>query len=55
MAAVEAIRAAQPAVPVHVYQGAEHGFSCDHRASYHASAAATARQRTLDFLAEKLL
>lgn len=51
---VEAIRAAHPNLPIHVYEGAGHGFNCDMRGSYHAEAAATARKRTIDFLAEKL-
>jgi carboxymethylenebutenolidase len=49
--AVEAIRAAQPNIPIHVYQGAGHGFNCDHRASYDEGASATAGQRTIEFLA----
>jgi carboxymethylenebutenolidase len=48
---VERIRAAQPAAPVYVYEGAGHGFNCDRRDSYDASAAALARTRTLDFFA----
>jgi carboxymethylenebutenolidase len=48
---VERIRAAQPAAPVYVYEGAGHGFNCDQRDSYDASAAALARTRTLDFFA----
>lgn len=52
--AVEAIRAAQPDIPIHVYEGAGHGFSCDHRASFDAGASAVARQRTMEFLAEKV-
>lgn len=54
MDAVEAIRAAQPDIPIHVYEGAGHGFNCDHRASYDAGASATARQRTVEFLAENI-
>ena len=46
MADVERIRTALPEVPVHAYV-ADHGFNCDHRASYHGPSAATARQRTL--------
>jgi carboxymethylenebutenolidase len=45
----ERVRAAQPAAPVYVYQGAGHGFNCEQRASFDAAAAALARTRTLDF------
>lgn len=47
---VEAISTAHPDVTVHSYQGAEHGFSCDARDSYHARSAAIALGRTLEFL-----
>ena len=36
------------------YSGADHGFHCDERPSYHPEAATDAWQRTLDFLAERL-
>ncbi|MEM0989616.1 MAG: dienelactone hydrolase family protein [Pseudomonadota bacterium] len=49
MSYVDAVRAAQPDVPVHVYP-AGHGFSCDARGSYHAESHALALERTLDFL-----
>jgi len=45
---VDKVRAAQPAVAVHVY-AADHGFNCDHRASYDAKAAKLALDRTLEF------
>jgi carboxymethylenebutenolidase len=45
----EKVRAAHPAVPVHIYP-AGHGFNCDERGSYHAESAALARERTLSFL-----
>jgi carboxymethylenebutenolidase len=51
---VERVRAAQPAAPLYVYEGAGHGFNCDQRGSYDAGAAALARTRTLDFLARRL-
>jgi len=50
---VDKVRQAHVAVEIHVY-GADHGFNCDHRASYHAESAATARKRTLDFFAKHL-
>lgn len=49
LADAERIRAAQPAAPVYVYEGAGHGFNCDLRDSYDAAAAALARTRTFDF------
>lgn len=47
---VEAIAAAHPDVPVHVYDAAGHGFSCDARGSFQPLAAAIALGRTLEFL-----
>ncbi len=41
-------------ITVHVYEGADHGFNCDARASFHPEAAALARQRTLDHFAAHL-
>lgn len=49
---VQEIAAAHPDIPVHVYEGAEHGFSCDARGSYHALSAAIAEGRTLEFLVD---
>jgi carboxymethylenebutenolidase len=40
---------AHPGMQVHVY-AADHGFNCDQRGSYDATAAALARDRTLVFL-----
>lgn len=51
---VERIRQDYPEIPIFVYEGAGHGFNCDHRASYNAEAAALARKRTLAFFAEHL-
>jgi carboxymethylenebutenolidase len=53
MADVEAFRGAHPEAEVYVY-AAGHGFNCDQRASFEATCAATARQRTLDFFARHL-
>jgi carboxymethylenebutenolidase len=47
---VEAFKKAHPEVEVHVYH-ANHGFNCDHRASYNADAAKLARERALAFFA----
>lgn len=48
---VEAFRARQPGVQVHVY-AANHGFNCDQRGAFDAAAAQLARERTLAFLAQ---
>jgi carboxymethylenebutenolidase len=50
---VAAFQKAQPGVEVQVYAG-QHGFNCDQRASYDATAARSARQRTLAFLRQHL-
>lgn len=50
---VSSVREAQPNVTVHTYD-ADHGFNCDHRASFDATAATTAKERTLAFLAQHL-
>ena len=52
---VAKIQPAHPDVAVHVYEGADHGFNCDVRASFDPGAADLARERTLAFLAEHLL
>jgi carboxymethylenebutenolidase len=53
MEGVRAFEAAQATVQVAVYS-AKHGFNCDHRAAFDATAAAQARLRTLAFLAQHL-
>lgn len=53
LADVERIRAAYPAAPVYVYDGAGHGFNREQHAG-DAPAAAQARSRTLDFFARCL-
>ena len=53
MDTVEAFRQAQVGVEVQVYN-ANHGFNCDHRASYNEAAAQLARERTLAFFAKHL-
>ncbi|MBN9563801.1 MAG: dienelactone hydrolase family protein [Alphaproteobacteria bacterium] len=54
MSDVDAVRAAQPGVEVYVYNGAQHGFGCDERASYSKADYDLAQQRTLDFFAKHL-
>ncbi len=51
---VETIKAKRPEVEVFIYPGAQHGFGCDERASYHAPSAALARERSLAFFAAHL-
>ena len=53
MSDVEAVKAAQPDVPVYVYN-ADHGFNCNHRGSYDENAAKTALDRTLEHFAAAL-
>ena len=50
---IEAIRARQPDVGVHVY-AAGHGFNCDARSAYEPASAALALERTLAFFAQHL-
>jgi len=52
---VETIRAKRPDVEIFVYDGAEHGFNCDQRASYNKASADLARERSLGFLAKHLV
>jgi len=52
---VEIIRAKRPEVEVFVYDGAQHGFGCDERASYNKASADLARQRSLAFFAKHLV
>lgn len=51
---VEAIKAAQPGVDVFMYEGAQHGFGCEARASYSAKDWELAELRTMAFFAEHL-
>jgi carboxymethylenebutenolidase len=51
---VETIGAKRPDVEIHVYEGAQHGFNCDERASYDKKNADTAWPRSLDFFARHL-
>ena len=49
------IRAKRPDVEVFVYDGAQHGFGCDERASYDKASADLAKQRSLAFFAKHLV
>jgi carboxymethylenebutenolidase len=51
---VEAIRKAHPEAEVFVYDGAGHGFNCDHRGSYNEASRNKARERTDAFFAKNL-
>jgi carboxymethylenebutenolidase len=51
---VALISDAYPDIPVHVYDGAGHGFNCDIRGSYDPRASALALEHTKAFLAEHL-
>ncbi|MBU6397639.1 MAG: dienelactone hydrolase family protein [Rhodospirillales bacterium] len=51
---VAAIQAAQPGVEVFVYDGAQHGFGCEARASYSHKDWELAELRSLAFFAENL-
>jgi carboxymethylenebutenolidase len=49
---IDEVAAAHPEVVVHIYDQANHGFSCDARGSHHAESAQLALGRTVAFLAE---
>lgn len=50
---VEALKKAHPEVEVHIYD-CGHGFNCDQRGAYNATAAKLAKERTLAFFARHL-
>lgn len=52
--AVAKIRAAFPELPVHVYEGAGHGFNCDRRKDFRPEASRIAFERTTDLFARHL-
>jgi carboxymethylenebutenolidase len=51
---VDIIRAKRPEVEIHVYPGAQHGFSCDERPSYDKASTDIAWPRSLAFFAKHL-
>jgi len=51
---VETIRGKRPDVEIFIYAGAQHGFSCDERASYDKASADIAGERSLAFFAKHL-
>jgi carboxymethylenebutenolidase len=54
-ARIAVFRAAQPAVPVFIYESAQHGFDNEKRTErYDAAAHKLARERTLEFLAQRV-
>jgi carboxymethylenebutenolidase len=54
LANVAEVEKVYPNVPVHIYQGAGHGFSCSRRGSYHPASARQAMERTLAFFGKNL-
>jgi carboxymethylenebutenolidase len=54
MTTIDKIRRADSNGVFHVYDGADHGFNCDDRESYHAEASRLSEERTLDFLSRHL-
>jgi carboxymethylenebutenolidase len=51
---VAALREKRPELELYTYPDAGHGFSCDHRADYHAPSAQLGRERMEEFLVENL-
>lgn len=51
---IDAVRQAHPEVTIYIYEGADHGFNCDGRASFDPEASSLASQRTLAFLSQYL-
>ena len=54
MSTVDDIRKKRPDCEIYVYHGADHGFHCDERGSYHAESCKTAWGRTMAFLQKNM-
>ncbi len=54
MSNVDSVRARRSDCDVYVYEGADHGFHCDERASFHAVASKEAWARTVAFFSEHI-
>lgn len=54
LAGVEKVKAAHPAVPVFIYEGAGHGFHCNPRPDYREDSAKLAWSRTMALFDENL-
>lgn len=54
MSDVDAIRKAQPSLPIYVYEAAGHGFGCEDRGSFKSDAAALAESRAYAFFDKHL-
>lgn len=54
MADVERIQNDRPDLTIHVYEGAQHGFCCDDRATFSKPHCQQANERTLAFFAKNL-
>ena len=52
---VDLIRSAKPDIEIYVYEGAGHGFMCDHRPSFDTKATDIALARTLEFFGKNLV
>ena len=51
---VDLIRSAKPNLNIYIYEGAGHGFMCDHRPSFDLTATNLALTRTLEFFNQHL-
>ena len=51
---IEAVRSANPEVTLYSYEGAQHGFNCDVRASYNPGASDLAMKRSMAFLSANI-